>query len=205
MRGLLLKDLFVNKWNFIINIGLFIITFINFLSVGKAGSGNLYYSLIAVPLLVNIIGTSINIDKISNSDKYLMTMPISKRTIIIEKYFLVFLPIIIGAIIGSLIILVVSNIGVLSIIRMDIILIPIFSMIAFIAIPLGYKFGNKATGVYSAIMIIPAMLLAAPLTAASGFTLIGSNLLMIYSLVIGIVVSIFLYLISMYIYRNSLV
>lgn len=149
MIGLLVKDLLLLKSyrkTLLITMFLYIVIMLsntdNYV-VGGAGT-------ILIMFLFSIYSIStFSYDERNNTDKYLLTMPVTRKNIVLFKYILGILSIIIGAIFGTIATIIISK----YIINIDINFIEYFytllistlflGLIQSIQIPSIYKFGSE--------------------------------------------------------------
>lgn len=115
MCGLIKKDL-LNLGSYKISIFMMLICV---LIIGSIGENTCTYIPIIMASMVGMIGLStFSYDEISKSENYILSLPISKKEVIIEKYIFSIIIVILGGLIGFLITPIFANI--LSNIRTDI-------------------------------------------------------------------------------------
>lgn len=144
IKGLILKDLLSLK-SYVKTI---IVFFVIFLFVGLYGNSvDFVLPLIMIVIFGMCVLATFGYDEISNSDKFYLTLPVTRKQIIISKYILAFSSLFIGAITGILITLI------LMITKSEFKLIEILSasiggmfgigIVQCIQIPCMYKFGAE--------------------------------------------------------------
>ena len=102
MMGLLLKDLYElrsYKKNLLFLLALFVL-----LTISQAGEeDSSFVSILMTMIIFSMIGLStFSYDEKTNTNRYLMTLPLTKKDLIREKYLLSILFILLGSIIGFL-------------------------------------------------------------------------------------------------------
>ena len=149
MKGLLIKDLLQlksYKKNFIISIivyGAIILMNSKESSIFSMGAPMIMF-LFSVYAMA-----SFSYDEKSNTDKYVLTFPLTRKEIVLSKYFLGILCILFGAFIGVIFSIVLSLIGINSIPNLNDLLITtlgsiwILSIMQSVQIPCIYKFGAE--------------------------------------------------------------
>ncbi len=108
IKGLIKKDLFnlVSYKNSILIIIVFICAFAYF------SSNAINYIPIMIVTMIGMIAiATFSYDEQSKSDKYILSMPVNKKEIVVEKYILTILATIIGAILGYIITIIIININ----------------------------------------------------------------------------------------------
>lgn len=168
--GLIKKDL-LNLGSYKISIFMMLICV---LIIGSIGENTCTYIPIIMASMVGMIGLStFSYDEISKSENYILSLPISKKEVVIEKYIFSIMIAILGALIGFLITPIFAN--VLSNIRTDIIInvdyksllmttlggILGISLIISIQIPSIYKWGAEKGRIQMFIIIFLIIIITA--------------------------------------------
>lgn len=168
--GLIKKDL-LNLGSYKISIFMMLICV---LIIGSIGENTCTYIPIIMASMVGMIGLStFSYDEISKSENYILSLPISKKEVVIEKYIFSIMIAILGALIGFLITPIFAN--VLSNIRTDIIInvdyksllmttlggILGISLIISIQIPSIYKWGAEKGRIQMFVMIFVIIIMIA--------------------------------------------
>lgn len=168
--GLIKKDV-LNLGSYKISIFMMLICV---LIIGSIGKNTCTYIPIIMASMVGMIGLStFSYDEISKSENYILSLPISKKEVVIEKYIFSIMIAILGALIGFLITPIFAN--VLSNIRADIIInvdyksllmttlggILGISLIISIQIPSIYKWGAEKGRIQMFVMIFIIIIMIA--------------------------------------------
>ena len=141
MKGLILKD-FLNLKKYIRTlfgiIALYAVIFI------PQGNANFLEGMVVILCAMAVV-TSIGYDDLAKWDKYALTMPITRKDVVMSKYIFTIIFIIIGSILSLLISIVAStilnNLDIELLLEIDAISIALGILFTGILIPLIYKFG----------------------------------------------------------------
>lgn len=107
IKGLILKDLLQLR-NYKKTLFVFIIIFV-LTSITQEGMDSMLVVMLTLGFGMFSIAT-FSYDELAKADRYILTMPLTKKEVVLSKYILVICSTIIGAIIGTIISLVI-NIG----------------------------------------------------------------------------------------------
>lgn len=106
IKGLLKKDLY-NLSSYKVSLIIIVI----FCGIAVIGTEALYWGSIIIGVIVGMISLStFSYDEMSKSNRYILTLPVSRKEIVLEKYILAIASTIIGGIIGFCLTLVVASI-----------------------------------------------------------------------------------------------
>ena len=164
IKALLLKDLLELKTykNSLFIILFFYIFYIFFQSKETNGS---YIGVLMIMLIFSMIPMStFGYDERTNTSRYLNTLPISRKEIVLEKYILTFISIVLGAILGSIISIILAYLSTRSIPNVNSMLpyimggilgISLIDSIQIIAI---YKYGMEKGRIMLYVMILGLVL-----------------------------------------------
>lgn len=104
MKGLLLKDFYITKDNLLVMM-------VSLLAIGTGMSFVVAPSIVIIiaSTMFSIAGTStINLDKTSKWDKLSVTMPVTKKEIILSKYVIYCILGLIGLVVGGIVAIILS-------------------------------------------------------------------------------------------------
>lgn len=206
MRGLILKDLFILKQNY----KTFFVLIIFFILAMFQNSSAASFTSVINAVFTMMITTTISYDNLAKWDKYALTMPITRKEMVLSKYICSIIFNLIGLVLGIVIVFA------MGIIRNNLNITEIFIsaissaivMIIFISLmfPLVYKFGVEKFRIF---LILIFMIPVFFILALSNMTNVGKLIdkWLIYIIisvpviaVIGFVLS---YFISIKIYENK--
>lgn len=106
MKGLIKKDL-LNLSSYKVSIFIIII----FCSIAIAGTENANLAPIIICSIIGMISLStFNYDEVSKSEKYILSLPITRKEIVKSKYIIAILSVIIGAFIGAFLTIIIVTI-----------------------------------------------------------------------------------------------
>lgn len=144
MKGLLLKDLYYIKNNFKV-----VIIFAVIMGVLFIGQDNVIMGITMVSFMLTstAVGTIAADDK-GNWNKYALTMPISRKDIVVEKFLFVNSILIISYLICSVGSILFLNIGTAETYIVLVSIISVLVVLANLQIFISYKFGAEKTTVY---------------------------------------------------------
>lgn len=176
MKGLLIKDLMITKKNclslFVISFGLFVISLISKMSVVY-----LYYSVAIVSIIpINTIAY----DEAYKWNKYELLLPISKKTVVREKYLLSLTLVLPIMLIERIIYVLVHNQSVTNILSLMPIMLFCGVIVPIVVLPIVFKFGYiKGRLIYliSLVVIALSISVASPISIISISESSGSILL----------------------------
>lgn len=157
IKGLIVKDLLnLNHYKF----SLFVMVMI-FVGIGVADAKTLNFLPIMLMTMVGMIGLStFNYDEISKADKYLLTLPTTKKEIVKAKYILIIAMILLGAIISIAITTGINYVINKEIMNLEAICATLvggffgISLVECIQIPSVYKWGAEKGRIQMFILII---------------------------------------------------
>lgn len=147
IKGLIIKDLFQLKSYKKNLLFLILIYTLIFMSQASEGTGIL---VVMLTLFFGMVGiSSISYDDVAKADRYILSMPITKKEIILSKYILIIGATLLGSIIGILLTIIISiamnsqlpNMEELMLIALG--GIPGVALIEAIQIPCVYKYGAE--------------------------------------------------------------
>ena len=106
IKGLLKKDLY--------NLASYkttLIIVVLFCSIAIIGTDAIYWGSVIIGIIVGMISLStFSYDEISKSNKYILTLPVTRKEIVLEKYVLAIGATILGGILGFIVTLLVGNV-----------------------------------------------------------------------------------------------
>ena len=106
IKGLLKKDLY-NLASYKTSLIIIVI----FCGVAIIGTDAIYWGSVVIAIIVGMISLStFNYDEISKSNKYILTLPVTRKEIVLEKYILAIGSTILGALLGFVLTLIIGNI-----------------------------------------------------------------------------------------------
>jgi len=105
MKGLLLKDFYTTKANILVAL---LSCLVMAIGLSFVISPSVVIILVAIPLSMTVSGTIIS-DKKNKWTQYSVTLPVSKKQIISSKYIAYLFWVIVGLIVGTLIVLKITN------------------------------------------------------------------------------------------------
>lgn len=206
MRGLILKDLFILKQNY----KTFFVLIIFFILAMFQNSSAASFTSVINAVFTMMITTTISYDNLAKWDKYALTMPITRKEMVLSKYICSIIFNLIGLVLGIVIVFA------MGIVRNNLNITEIFIsaissaivMIIFISLmfPLVYKFGVEKFRIFLIlIFMIPVFFILALRNMTNVGELIDKWLIYIIIsvpiiAVIGFVLS---YFISIKIYENK--
>lgn len=162
IKGLIIKDLLqlkAYKKNFILSLAIYVaLIYFNRDSQDIAFIG---ISMITFLFSLYAIST-FNYDEKTNTDKFILTMPLSRNTTVLSKYIFLIISIIVGIILGTIICYIMSVLNIINLIAVkDIViyfmgLIFALSLMQCIQVPCIYKYGAEKgrMQIYIIMMII---------------------------------------------------
>ena len=221
IKGLLKKDLY-NLASYKISLIMIVI----FCSIAIIGTDSIYWGSVVIGIIVGMISLStFSYDEISKANKYILTLPVTRKEIVLEKYVLAILATILGSLFGFGLTLLISNI--LNYVRPEhIIDINIetllgtsvggffgVSIIAAVQIPSIFKWGAEKGRIQMFIVILALVLIGAGagfLLSQAGFNVdiekiekAIKNFGLILLIVLSFVMYFISYKISYKIYKNK--
>ena len=106
IKGLLKKDLY--------NLASYkttLIIVVLFCGIAIIGTDAIYWGSVVIGIIVGMISLStFSYDEMSKSNKYILTLPVTRKEIVLEKYVLAIGATILGGILGFIVTLLVSNV-----------------------------------------------------------------------------------------------
>lgn len=106
IKGLLKKDLY--------NLASYkttLIVVVLFCGIAIIGTDAIYWGSVVIGIIVGMISLStFSYDEISKSNKYILTLPVTRKEIVLEKYVLAIGATILGGLLGFIVTLLVGNI-----------------------------------------------------------------------------------------------
>ena len=106
IRGLLKKDLY-NLASYKTSL----IIIVLFCGIAIIGTDAIYWGSVIIGIIVGMISLStFSYDEISKSNKYILTLPVTRKEIVLEKYILAIGATILGGLLGFIVTLLVGNI-----------------------------------------------------------------------------------------------
>ena len=106
IKGLLKKDLY--------NLASYkttLIVVVLFCGIAIIGTDAIYWGSVVIGIIVGMISLStFSYDEISKSNKYILTLPVTRKEIVLEKYVLAIGATILGGILGFIVTLLVGNV-----------------------------------------------------------------------------------------------
>jgi len=158
IKGLIIKDILQLK-SYKRTLFIFIVIFILTSISGETtkGMGSILVTMMTLGMGMFSLST-FSYDEISKADRYILTLPITKKEVIFAKYILVACATIIGCILGILISIIVSFVinknmpNVLNLILVGLSGILGIGFVESIQIPCIYKFGAEKGRIYMFIL-----------------------------------------------------
>ena len=209
MKGLILKDIYNIKYN--AKSMVFLLVLFAFIFIPQQGS--IGYIAMSTILCSFMVVTTMSFDKMANWDKYALTMPLTRKDIVMSKYIILLVFDFIGVLCGVVISAIVdiylgkfNGIELLSGVNVGISLSVIFSGIM---LPLIYKFGvEKARMLMIACYLIPSLSIVGMSKLLSHFNLTMNideftNVIMAILPVFSILLLAASYCISLRIYKKE--
>lgn len=159
MKGLLIKDLINLKKNFGTIIAMMVLYF---LFAYQSGDPSILTGMIVLLLTMNSI-TSMSYDDLAKWDKFALSMPISRKTIVNSKYILAvllsFTGLIISVGIGYIVILLKAKMGIQEYLVASYAIFVLSMVFICIIFPLIFKFGvEKSRIMMMGAIIIPMII-----------------------------------------------
>ena len=106
IKGLLKKDLY-NLASYKTSL----IIVVLFCGIAIIGTDAIYWGSIIIGMIVGMISLStFSYDEISKSNRYILTLPVTRKEIVLEKYILAILATILGSLLGFVFTLLASNV-----------------------------------------------------------------------------------------------
>ena len=106
IKGLLKKDLY--------NLASYkttLIVVVLFCGIAIIGTDAIYWGSVVIGIIVGMISLStFSYDEISKSNKYILTLPVTRKEIVLEKYILAIGATILGGVLGFIVTLLVGNV-----------------------------------------------------------------------------------------------
>lgn len=169
IKGLITKDLLqLKSYRKTLIIFIVVFTMASVTQENKEATSIMFSTLI--PLVFGMFAiASFSYDELSKSDRFVLTLPVSKKEVVFSKYVLVVLFTIIGAIIGlvvSIISMIILNqtIDVLQIINISLLELLVISFIESFQIPCIYKWGPEKGRIQVFVIIVAFSLLSGGVT-----------------------------------------
>lgn len=144
MKGLLIKDFQLSLLNIRMLVVLFIVSI--FLTSSSTGSPAFIISYVTIIFFMFVL-TSISYDELDHSISFLFTLPISRKTYVLEKYVFSFICGLIGLVFSTIICVLIGMLKNISLIEPDFLLVALmiyFVLLLLVAImlPIQLKFGG---------------------------------------------------------------
>lgn len=144
MKGLLIKDFQLSLLNIKMLVVLFIVSI--FLTSSSTGSPAFIISYVTIIFFMFVL-TSISYDELDHSISFLFTLPISRKTYVLEKYVFSFICGLIGLVFSTIICVLIGMLKNISLIEPDFLLVALmiyFVLLLLVAImlPIQLKFGG---------------------------------------------------------------
>lgn len=221
MKGLLIKDMINLKKQSIIVMGIIMI-YVLFFVISSSNSEDLIESVSAVTGMLSVVClilsiTSFSYDDVAKWDKYVASLPITRKHIVISKYILFIMIALIGMIFSLLFNIIINMYlnpeslsgNIISIIITSYSTLAISLILSSILAPFIYKFGvEKSRIILIVVYMVPVM--AVMLIAKSNFfNMSNSTLELLYKIlpaiiiVLPIIVVIISFFVSYNIYKNK--
>lgn len=169
IKGLITKDLLqLKSYRRTLIIFIVVFTMASVTQENKDATSIMFSTLI--PLVFGMFAiASFSYDELSKSDRFILTLPVSKKELVFSKYVLVVLFTIIGAVIGlavSIISMIILNqtIDVLQIINISLLELLVISFIESFQIPCIYKWGPEKGRIQVFVIIVAFSLLSGGVT-----------------------------------------
>lgn len=169
IKGLITKDLLqLKSYRRTLIIFIVVFTMASVTQENKEATSIMFSTLI--PLVFGMFAiASFSYDELSKSDRFVLTLPVSKKEVVFSKYVLVVLFTIIGAVIGlavSIISMIILNqtIDVLQIINISLLELLVISFIEAFQIPCIYKWGPEKGRIQVFVIIVAFSLLSGGVT-----------------------------------------
>ena len=169
IKGLITKDLLqLKSYRRTLIIFIVVFTMASVTQENKEATSIMFSTLI--PLVFGMFAiASFSYDELSKSDRFILTLPVSKKEVVFSKYILVVLFTIIGAVIGlavSIISMIILNqtIDVLQIINISLLELLVISLIESFQIPCIYKWGPEKGRIQVFVIIVAFSLLSGGVT-----------------------------------------
>lgn len=221
MKGLLIKDMINLKKQSIIVMGIIMI-YVLFFVISSSNSEDLIESVSAVTGMLSVVClilsiTSFSYDDVAKWDKYVASLPITRKHIVISKYILFIMIALIGMLFSLLFNIIINMYlnpeslsgNIISIIITSYSTLAISLILSSILAPFIYKFGvEKSRIILIVVYMVPVM--AVMLIAKSNFfNMSNSTLELLYKIlpaiiiVSPIIVVIISFFVSYNIYKNK--
>lgn len=154
MKGLLIKDLHImlqNKKFFIM------LLFIAVLMLGLQGEEGMIFVISYSTMLCGMmVITTISIDEFDKSTVFLMTMPITRKGYVLEKYIFGIAVSTAGCLISTLICCIMMHGGQKDLIAIAFVLLGVFTLFEMVMLPIQFKYGGEK-GRMALIIIVAAI------------------------------------------------
>lgn len=164
IKALLLKDLLELK-TYKKSLFIILLLYIFYIFFQSKETNGSYIGVLMIMLIFSMIPMStFGYDERTNTSRYLNTLPISRKEIVLEKYILTFISIVLGAILGSIISIILAYLSTRSIPNVNSMLpyimggilgISLIDSIQIIAI---YKYGMEKGRIMLYVMILGLVL-----------------------------------------------
>ena len=106
IKGLLKKDLYN-----LVSYKTSLIMVVLFCGIAIIGTDAIYWGSIVIGMIVGMISLStFSYDEMAKSNRYILTLPVSRKEIVLEKYILAIGATILGSLLGFILTLVIGNI-----------------------------------------------------------------------------------------------
>lgn len=201
MTGLILKDLLNLKKQ----AKTYLILVIFYLAIGITSKSSAMFSSMMAIVAAMMPITAMSYDERSKWDRYALTMPLSRKSMVVSKYILGLIFLIIAFLLSMLLNLFLNNILLEESILTNLTNISIGMMIMSIIFPIIFKFGVEKGRIYMMLVLFaPTVLIL--LASNLGFTMPSEatikSLFYIWP-IISVAIFIISILISLYIYRKK--
>ena len=155
MKGLLKKDFIAMKANFIV-ICLFIIIYA-FIGA-KSGNISFLYGLVGV-FSITTVTTSMSLDEMCHWDKFSLTLPVSKKTLVIEKFILSYTALIMLSLFTFICSLYAINDTVINCALQTLTIFTMANIMMSVSLAITFRFGtSKARILFSIFAVITVLL-----------------------------------------------
>lgn len=203
MKGLIIKDLLqlkVYKKNMIISILLYsFIIYINMIDNQGETMGETFIMF----LFSSYAMATINLDEKNNSDKYALSLPVTKKELLLSKYILGVSSILIGAILGLVIECIVGYVCYKTFILSKSLLYPVLlivlaiSLMQAVQLPCAYKFGSEKGRLQTYLYVLALIVLVSIISQIEfNITLPNLNILEKFIPIIMVLVMFTIYFVS---------
>ena len=163
MKGLLKKDFIAMKSNFIV-IFLFIIIY-DFIG-SKSGNISILYGLVGV-FSITTVTTSMSLDEMCHWDKFSLTLPVRKKTLVIEKFILSYTALIILSLFTFICSLYATNDTVINCALQTLTIFTIANIMMSVSLSITFKYGTSKARILFTIFAVITVLLVMVVGAIS--------------------------------------